>query len=132
MQEADLPQYRSVYARWRAELQSSQQPPDGDLNVDLFVRSLNAGTTHRRFYVTQNGFMGLGPANCQPNDLVVVLYGGYVPFVLRLSREATKLPDSEDANFILVGDTYIHGFMDGEAIKARDTGSLKEQTFVLV
>jgi hypothetical protein len=31
----------------------------------------------------------------------------------------------------LLGDAYIHGFMDGEAIEARDQGYFKERLFVL-
>jgi hypothetical protein len=53
--------------------------------------------------------MGLGPISMKEGDLVYVLAGGQVPFILR--RTNTLLPDQ----FSLVGESYLHGIMDGEA-----------------
>lgn len=41
--------------------------------------------------------------------MVVVLFGGWVPFVLRPVREDV---------FELVGAAYVHGIMDGEWVQA--------------
>lgn len=38
---------------------------------------------NRRFFTTGSGYMGLGPAGMQAGDLVAVLLGSEVPFVLR-------------------------------------------------
>jgi hypothetical protein len=60
---------------------------------------------YRSLVFTEMGYMGLGP-NCQVGDLVCILFGGEVPFVLRPS----------EGYYRLVGDVYIHGIMEGEAM----------------
>jgi hypothetical protein len=60
----------------------------------------------RCLYVTDNGFLGLGPREVRVGDGVYALLGGDVPFVLR----ETENP----AEFTLLGDSYVHGIMDGE------------------
>jgi hypothetical protein len=42
----------------------------------------------------------------ETNDLICVLYGGDVPYVLR--------PNGD--RFYFVGDCYVHGLMDGEGV----------------
>lgn len=59
------------------------------------------------FFGTKGGYMGLGPKILQPGDVVCVLAGGEVPFILR--------PDH--GYYRLVGECYLHGIMNGEAIR---------------
>jgi hypothetical protein len=59
----------------------------------------------RRVYRTSTGLMGLGPASMKVGDGVWLLQGAGVPFVLR---------EVERAQFTLMGETYLHGFMDGK------------------
>jgi hypothetical protein len=59
--------------------------------------------------LTLNGFFGSLPSEAQAGDIVVVLFGGWVPFVLR---------PVEGDEFELVGACYLHGVMDGEWIRA--------------
>jgi hypothetical protein len=61
----------------------------------------------RRFFVTTAGRTGLGPRCMQPEDVVVVLRGGFSPFILR------KKADS----YWLIGEAYVHGIMYGEAVQ---------------
>ncbi|KAF2028166.1 hypothetical protein EK21DRAFT_70251 [Setomelanomma holmii] len=68
------------------------------------------------FFVTQSGYISIGPPDTQPGDEVWVLYGGQVPFILRPTDQSDE---SNEANlFRLVGDAYVHGIMDGEAVQA--------------
>jgi len=53
----------------------------------------------RRIYLTEKGWLGLGPAAMLPGDHVCVLIGGHVPFVLR-----PRTPKG----WLLVGEAYIH------------------------
>ena len=53
--------------------------------------------------------MGCLPSETRVRDVAAVLFGGWVPFVLR--------PLGGD-EYELVGHCYIHGIMDGEWIKA--------------
>lgn len=62
--------------------------------------------------------MGLGSANMQSGDLVCILTGSPVPWLIRR--------DGED--YILVGECYVHGIMNGEVM---ETEALLVQDIVL-
>ncbi|OCK99030.1 HET-domain-containing protein, partial [Cenococcum geophilum 1.58] len=73
----------------------------------------------RRLFYSKNGYFGLGPSVMQPGDIVCVLFGAQVPFILR----------RKDSRYQLVGESYVHGIMYGEAIKMLEDGELEKQTF---
>jgi hypothetical protein len=77
-------------------------------------------TAMQRFFVTHEGKPGLGPPNTQFGDVVAILAGGRVPYVLRLT--------SMDDEYTLVGEAYVLDAMQGEV---GDTGK-KSQTIYLV
>lgn len=60
--------------------------------------------------------MGLVLNEPKPGDWVLVLVGGYTPFVLK-TEECHALGSLDDRIlWELVDELYIHGFMDGEAL----------------
>ena len=63
-----------------------------------------------RFFVTKKGYFGMGPAELAGGDQVYVVAGGRVPLILR------PLSGFHPNTFELVGDCYVHGVMDGEAV----------------
>ncbi|KAJ4304634.1 hypothetical protein N0V90_000160 [Kalmusia sp. IMI 367209] len=64
------------------------------------------------FFVTKDGYIGVGPPHTKPKDQIWVFEGGRLPFIM---REQDKPPDSyEDETLSLVGDAYVHGIMSGE------------------
>ena len=69
--------------------------------------------------MTENGYMGLGSPKV--GDEVWVLFGGDLPFILR--------PGPDDSSHTLIGDCYVQGIMNGEAMidlkKKRRTVVLK-------
>jgi hypothetical protein len=65
---------------------------------------------------------GLGPAAAREGDVVAVLFGGVVPFVLR----PCEGPDGERF-WRLVGECFVPGLMQGEAVER--AGLLAEGTF---
>lgn len=69
--------------------------------------SIKRAAIKRSFFVTEKGYMGLGPSSIEEGDLVYVLSGGQAPFILR--------PKVLREGFSLVGESYVHGIMDGEA-----------------
>jgi hypothetical protein len=71
----------------------------------------------RMFMRTQNGRIGFVPRDSQEGDVIAVLSGCRVPMVLR----------PRDGYYIVVGDAYVHGIMDGEAIEDCN-GELRELT----
>ncbi|KAH8679988.1 heterokaryon incompatibility protein-domain-containing protein [Tricladium varicosporioides] len=63
-------------------------------------------STNRRLFITDNGYIGLGPVKMRKGDQICILYGCSVPIVLR----------KVNGGVILVGEAYLHGLMDGEAL----------------
>lgn len=76
---------------------------------------------HTRFFLTKHGFMGIGPAETAVRDKVFVLRGGRIPFILRRSeKEENRQKDCyhpPELCFRLIGQSYVHGIMDGQALK---------------
>lgn len=68
----------------------------------------------RRLFLTANASLGLGPHGMRGGDVVCVLSGGEVPFVLR---------PMAGGYFVLVGECYVGGLMEGEAIECARTGN---------
>ena len=89
---------------------------------DAFLEAASNACTGRKLFVTTKGHLGLGPGALQEGDLVCVLFGGIVPFVLRRC---------EDASCLLVGECYVHGFMQGEVVKEWEDGKLSSDVFHL-
>jgi hypothetical protein len=58
--------------------------------------------------------MGFAPMAASPEDIICILYGCSVPVILRPRIE--KDGETEQTHFLLVGECYLHGMMDGEAI----------------
>jgi len=87
-------------------------------DIDTWFYSANIGT---RLFTTDNvdAILGTGPEGLCVGDLVCVLYGGDVPFILH--------PDGQ-GHYKLIGECYVSGIMQGEAL---DMG-LEEREFLLV
>jgi hypothetical protein len=55
----------------------------------------------------RKGNIGLVPTNAKVGDVVAVFTGGLIPIILR----------PESGHYTFVGDAYVHGIMDGEAMQ---------------
>lgn len=62
-----------------------------------------------RFVVTRNGYVGVAPGLTKVGDVVTIMKGGLVPFVLREGVDRLGA-------FRLVGECYVHGLMHGEGL----------------
>lgn len=80
-------------------------------------------TRHRRFAVARKGYFVLRPGRLQENDVVVVLRGGTVPFLL---RRVSVMGNGPEGGWVLVGECYVHGLMDGEKW---ETEGVEEEVF---
>jgi hypothetical protein len=78
-------------------------------------------TRHRRLASTNRGRLGLVRSKVRLGDLIVVLLGCSVPVVLRKSGQ----------QYVLFGETYIHGIMNGEAMRDLDLGLYSMQEFAI-
>jgi hypothetical protein len=66
----------------------------------------------RRPFLSDTGYVGLGPMGALPGDRVVIFLGGRAAYVIR--QVATESKNAE--TWVLVGECYAHGIMYGELI----------------
>jgi hypothetical protein len=76
----------------------------------------------RRIFWTKTGSYGLGPHCMRAGDVVVVLYGGNTPYVLRPSGD----------KYLFMGQAYVHDIMKGILIQEVKAGRRQEQEFCIV
>ena len=71
-----------------------------------FKASVDAFNNHQQsnFFTTSSGRFGLGQSGVAPGDMLCILFGGRVVYILRDFGAYQKL----------VGCAYVHGVMDGE------------------
>lgn len=66
----------------------------------------------QRPYLTKQGYFGIGTQCLREGDSVWIVSGCRVPLILR--------PVDGSRRYRLVGGSYLHGFMDGEALSRKD------------
>jgi hypothetical protein len=79
-----------------------------------FFNLIRRATFCRRFFITKEGYLGLGPRNMQVGDEIHIVAGGNCPLVLRKAPHERSI-QSPNPTYTLLGDCYLHGVMDGEA-----------------
>lgn len=68
---------------------------------------------NRRLFITRSGRMGIGPSHMQEFDQVCILMGSDMPLILR----------DENEHHRFIGDSYVHGIMNGEALEQNETAN---------
>ena len=76
--------------------------------ADRFDQTSSQTMVNRSLYRTSNGYLGLGPASAQKGDEIWLINGALVPFIMRRQVNQEAL--------MLVGESYLHGFMHGEML----------------
>jgi hypothetical protein len=74
------------------------------------------------FFRTPRGYIGLTNAIPLPTDLIAVISGASVPFILRRINDRYKL----------IGEAYVHGFMRGRAVRWMKSRRLKTEFFDII
>lgn len=82
---------------------------------DDLNKALNSAVRWRKFAITQKGYFCLVPKRTEPGDTIAVHKNGPVPYVVR-----KKLDGNARETFELIGETYVHGIMHGEALSMED------------
>jgi hypothetical protein len=85
-----------------------------------FDNLVGGPSNERKLLRTDIGHIGLGPQSMQIGDTVWIMPGCSAPLILRLSDKFShSSPNSEplsESKYVLVGDAYIHGVMNGESV----------------
>jgi hypothetical protein len=80
-------------------------------------------TFGRRFMWTEDGKMGLVPAAAEVNDKICVFFGGQVLYIIR---------EVDEGKHEFIGECYVHGLMDGEALDPLGCYEERAEDFVLI
>jgi hypothetical protein len=72
-------------------------------------------TMLRSVFRTNKGYMGITAGTAQPGDVICLVCGSSMPLVLR----------EDGMKWLFVGQAYVHGIMDGEALHPGDLAKVK-------
>ncbi|KAI1437376.1 heterokaryon incompatibility protein-domain-containing protein [Xylaria sp. CBS 124048] len=91
----------------------SRPPQSKESDSGLDTRYITAITrmAGRKPFLSQGGYIGLGPSDLAVGDTITIPYGSTVPIALR------RMKKGEDEKYRLVGEVYVFGIMDGEFMK---------------
>ena len=85
---------------------SSSRLTDSDMDqAAKYLCNMFAKAERRSLCTTEKGYLCLAPPDACAGDIVSIFLGGCVPYVLRQIGDA----------YVLIGDAYVHGLMNGEA-----------------
>ncbi|KAI0535421.1 HET domain-containing protein [Xylaria digitata] len=90
-------------------------------DAEIYTALASNFCLNRKFIVTLEGRMGIAPMKALLDDLVFVIFGGGVPYILRAHKNG----------FLFVGQSCINGLMGGEAVQAWQRGELAEEILEL-
>lgn len=100
-----------------------------ELTTDDFQRahhmrvSLRCTIVGRRFFHTTKGYMGIGPPSLQPGDTIYGFLGGQMLYAVRSSAPAGSSQGNGKSNRF-VGECFVEGLMDGQAIRRAEDGAI--------
>lgn len=97
-------------------------------NMRLAVLALEG----RRLVTTSTGYLGLVPEQSRKGDLIAVLRGCNFPVVVRPLKCDLEMVRMSCRRYRYIGECYVHGLMNGEAIGGKDAGKLSEAMIALV
>jgi hypothetical protein len=105
-----------------AELQIDTRIPTDDYETitHMVENTISNSCYGCRLFITDDGMLGTGFSGMMAGDVVCILFGGNVPYILR--------PTDIEGQYILIGECYVKGLMQGEALEM----GLREQRFTLV
>jgi hypothetical protein len=100
-----------MVAKVQEVLEKSDHPDDTatltSFGVDDYMDQLQDIAKYRCPFRTSTGRIGIGPHQMKSGDRIHVLAGASVPYAMR---------EGTDRKLRLLGEVYLHGIMDGEAL----------------
>ncbi|KAM0417136.1 hypothetical protein ACHAPT_012843 [Fusarium lateritium] len=126
------PEDREAAVRFDPRLDIGQNGATREHTAETFITEQLIGgvTLNTAMFITESGYLGLGPAETQVGDEVWCLFGSWMPFVLRPTDEIREIVSGEGEKSLhsVLGICYVHGAMDG---KVADNTSLPIKTVYL-
>ena len=106
----------TTFPAYTAWIRDGGKPPMPQ-EVEEEVVKQRKGKCEGRSLFTGFQYIGLGPSTMQKGDIICILFGGRVPFVLRSRSGPVRESFNTDDGFTLVGECYVHGLMDGQTMQ---------------
>ncbi|KAH7138681.1 hypothetical protein B0J11DRAFT_515088 [Dendryphion nanum] len=82
-------------------------------DYSIYLESFHHFGFGRRAFISKEGRIGFGHISVQEGDGIYLLSGGRTPFILR--------PVADGESFEFLGESYLHGVMNGEAVPSDET-----------
>jgi len=97
----------------------------GDSVVSMvnFASAVQHACRGRRYFNTEQGYIGIAPADTKPGDVVCIFFSGPTPFIIRQSQLVPS--------YTFLGECYVYGLMNSEALDMMEQGTLQSETFEL-
>ncbi|KAI2622060.1 hypothetical protein GGS21DRAFT_535363 [Xylaria nigripes] len=111
MSEELFPVESAADGRYQQAVQQLAESADPEPPLRARYLAAVARVAGRKPFLSQNGYVGLGPAGIAVGDFICIPYGAAVPLTFRRIRKG------EDSAYQLVGEAYAFGIMDGEFMK---------------
>jgi hypothetical protein len=110
----------------------SQRVVDGSLDVLYLLRDLAVNSIAKEFpkrmqtvvlmqrlmLTEKRKILGLVPDDADQGDYICILFRCSVPVVLREVKHVPTSTQDKGTHYEFVGECYVHGMMDGEAVEA--------------
>jgi hypothetical protein len=104
--QAAVLRHTESYRNWKRNIFKNIVPHDED--AVRYRQAMGNVCDERQLFTATGRLLGLGPELLRKGDVVCVVAGGQVPYVLR--------PLSDDT-FYFVGECYVAGYMFGKAVE---------------
>ncbi|KAB2573914.1 putative het domain protein [Lasiodiplodia theobromae] len=83
----------------------------------------------RVLFLTTSGYMGLAPHGTRDGDVVFVVLGCDIPFVLRPAGGGDHCGGEGGGDYVLLGECFVYKAMDGEAMRD-DSKAVQDVTVI--
>jgi hypothetical protein len=100
-------EYEAMKTEFQAEYTELKNIVGEHEKSTAFSPELQNTCIGRKLFGTKDGYIGLGDDTLKADDLVCVLFGGKMPFILRRMEGYYKF----------IGECYLHGIMESEAVE---------------
>ena len=87
------------------KFQQQPNPAQAEMRKRIH-RSISLACFDQCFMITTNGYMGFCPSYAKVGDRICILFGGRRPYIIRQEPDVLRF----------IGQCYVHGLMDGEAM----------------
>lgn len=121
--DVQLDSNRNIAGRGAASTVYEVDPDSFTLDeVDWIIRP----GIEQQFATIERGYIGLVPRSSDVGDGVYVLINGQTLYVLRFQETR-----SNEKQYQFLGEAYVHGLMDGEALKWLKEGKVELESVVI-